>query len=91
MIGLAQIHCHHWLLAQGLARFVVSAWRLGAHGLMAFIKHPIRRLRRKALLHQTFRLPQRLSLHTIGALREALADVDLRIVNQPLPQLTPFP
>ena len=57
---------------------------------MAFIKHLIRRLRRKALLHQTFRLPQRLSLHTIGALREALADVDLRIVNQPLPQLTPY-
>ncbi|MEB3157891.1 MAG: hypothetical protein VKK03_00355 [Synechococcus sp.] len=46
---------------------------------------------RKALRRQTFGLPQRLTLHTISALREASADVDLHIVNQPLPQLTPFP
>jgi len=34
-------------------------------------------------------LPQSPTLHTIVAFREAFADVDLRIANQPLPQPNP--
>ena len=53
------------------------------------VQKQLTRASRKALRHQTFGLPQPRTLHTIGPFREAFADVDLRIANQPLPQPTP--
>ena len=89
--GWGQIPCHHWLLGRASAPCVESVWLRGALGLRRSVNRCKKTFLRKALRHQTFGLPQRRTVHTIGALREASADVDLRIVNQPLPQLTPFP